>query len=105
MKTLALCFTYQGTPYRVSLAPDTLGHVMLYGSHAFPLPHPSWRIVGFSRHPCARSYTPITVDTTAAKVEGALIWDQDHGTPRQWRGQCYGKIARARSVHISPVEA
>jgi hypothetical protein len=99
MKTLS--FSHAGRFFECSLESATLGHVVRHGENEiFPLPHPSWKIVGFSRHHWARSYKPLTESTKAEDAEGSLVWDFDHGTLRRWGGRCDGKIPRARRAAV-----
>lgn len=96
---------HRGTWYKISLEKATLGHVMQYGEHRFPLPNWSWRILGFSTHHWHRSITiPLTPDIAANVVKNCLVWDKDHGTTRIWGGSYCGKLPRVQSAYITEGE-
>ena len=73
--------------YACSLDEETLGHVTQYGEHNFKLPHPSWKILGFSTH-WMQNYIVhrISPSITVEEVLKGYVWDSDHGTTRQWGG-------------------
>jgi hypothetical protein len=93
MRTLT--FRHAGKDYACSLEPETLGHVTQYGEHHFPLPHPSWVIIGFSTHHWHNRITiPLTTDIDPRSIYRAYVWDSDHGTTRTWGGKYFGKLPR-----------
>jgi late competence protein required for DNA uptake (superfamily II DNA/RNA helicase) len=81
-----LYFTTQnGNRFVISLESKTLGHVMKYNEHTFPLPNTSWIITGFSKNPQKNSPDfKVTTDLTRDAVKGKYVWDLDHGTTRRW---------------------
>jgi hypothetical protein len=85
--------------YKVSLEPDTLGHVIRHGDNQFGLPHPSWVIVGFGRDfRSTRIDIPMSeVAKDPKKAEGRVIYDRDHGTLRLHSG---GGDHKARNVYV-----
>ena len=100
MKTLH--FTHAGTSYACSLEPETLGHVTRYGKHTFALPHPSWKILGFSHHHWCNSITiPLAVGIDPERLRRCFVWDSDHGTTRTWGGRYCGKLPRIFSAWIT----
>lgn len=77
--------TNGGHRYRISLDPDTLGHVVKYDQHTFDLPHKEWRVIGFSKNPNKNSPDiRVSTDLTRDKIRGMFVWDVDHGTTRRW---------------------
>ena len=100
MKTLH--FIHAGTSYSCSLEPETLGHVTRYGEHTWALPHPSWKILGFSsHHRHNRISLPLTPDVSADLLPRCFVWDSDHGTTHTWGGQYCGKLPRISSAWIT----
>lgn len=77
--------TKGGHRFRISLNPDTLGHVVKYDQHTFDLPHNEWRIIGFSKNPNSKSPDiRVSTDLTRDKIRGMYVWDIDHNTNRRW---------------------
>lgn len=97
-----LTFMHAGTWFKVSIKPKTLGHVVQYGEHTFSLPHPSWKIIGFSTH--HQQNRPVISMAEAAKdpekIIKTYVWDVDHGTIRSWGGQYHGKVPRVQYAHL-----
>jgi len=77
--------TQNGNRFVISLEPGSLGHVMKYNEHTFPLPHTSWVVTGFSKN--SQKNSPdfkVTPDLTREAIKGKYVWDLDHGTTRRW---------------------
>jgi len=103
MKTLH--FIHAGTFYACSLEPGTLGHVTRYGEHTFTIPHPSWKILGFSTHHWHNRITILlTPDVKPEDLKRCFVWDSDHGTVRTWGGQYAGKLPRIQQAWITDSE-
>jgi hypothetical protein len=82
-----LVFRCRGTWYEASLEPDTLGQVKRYGYHEWGVPHPSWRILGVSKHHMQNHVTvPLTPDIDPKTLIKGYVFDVDHGTTRRWGG-------------------
>ena len=95
-------FYCRGKQYVCSLAPDTFGHVIQAGGAHWALPHPTWRIVGFSHHHMCNNITR-TLEQIAENPElavGCYVWDNDHGTTRTWGGMYCGHIPRVTSARV-----
>jgi hypothetical protein len=91
-----LMFQCCGEWYKVSLEPETLGHVTENGSNKWNLPHPSWTILGVSTHHMHNHVTiPLTPDINPSTLHKGYVFDLDHGTTRRWggSGDCRVKYA------------
>jgi len=104
MKTLA--FHYRGKDYRVSLEKETLGHFMTYGEHKFPLPNPSWIMLGVSFHHWRSGGPNLRLEDLkdGKELKGGIVWDIDHGTVRRWGGLWNGKIPRILDAWIEDID-
>lgn len=94
-------FNYAGTRYEISLEKKTLGHIIRYGRHKWPLPHPSWVMLGISTHHWHRRVTILLQpDIRAEELRGGIVWDRDHGRVRTWNGRYMGKLPRVEQPYI-----
>lgn len=94
-------FNYAGTRYEVSLEKKTLGHIIRYGRHKWPLPHPSWVMLGISTHHWHRRVTiPLRPDIMAEELRGGIVWDCAYGSTRTWNGRYMGKLPRVEQPYI-----
>lgn len=94
-----LGFTHRGETVRVSMDKKTFGHIISHHGHKFSLPHPSWRIIGFSTHHMQNRPIIRLEDVTDPKqIVGTYVWDVDHGTVREWMGSYGGKLPKVTNA-------
>jgi len=100
-------FSHHGETFRVSLEEDTYGHIFYRRAgdgteFHFGLPHPQWRIIGFSKShlETSPSISLSDVERDPKKAEKTLVWDVDHGTTRRWGGMWRGKVPRVEGPTV-----
>ena len=59
-----------------------------------------WKFLGVSFHHWTNHIeVPFDPDQTPDVYVEGLLWDEDHGTIRQWRGQYNGRLPRITSAY------
>ena len=63
----------------------------------------SWVFLGVSFHHWRQGIDLCLAEAFKApeKLKGGMVWDIDHGTTRQWRGQYYGKLPRITNAYVA----